>query len=375
MNSPLQTLVRFTLAVALALGLSQTSSALAGEKSIVVAQSIDLSGPNGAIGHDYVAGLTSYFDSVNQSGGVNGRKIRFIVRDDHGDANLAIAATRELIEQEKPQYLLGGIGPEVTRAVLGSPAFLRSNLMMFAPLTDAQAAFGNRALVWRPSKEQEMQYIFSYFDKLGIKNIGVAYGDSPYYQEAWAYVAKEIHQRGMKLTGSIQFSSNNPAPQALKLAQTRPDIVICLLDTINTGLFLKSFRKHASKTFVAGTSLTNLATLAEIAGNNAMEWTVFSQVVPNPNAASSAIQIEHAKTMRKFRDEAISSMTFEGFAVAKTLVHAMQNTPGNGSADLQTLTRSNIDLGGLRLVRTDGAANLSQFVDIALFRRGGSLLY
>ncbi len=345
------------------------------EKAIVVAQSIDLSGANGAIGHDYVAGLTSYFDSVNQSGGINGKKIRFIVRDDHGDANLAIAATRELIEQEKPQYLLGGIGPEVTRAVLGSPTFLRSNLVMFAPLTDAQASFGNRALVWRPSKEQEMQYIFSYFDKLGIKNIGVAYGDSPYYQEAFAYVKKEISQRGMKLAGSIQFTGTNLAPQAQKLAQTRPDIVICLLDTINTGLFLKAFRKQASKTFVAGTSLTNLATLAEIAGNSAMEWTVFSQVVPNPNAASSAIQIEHAKTMRKFRDEAISAMTLEGFAVAKTLVHAMQKTQGSGSADLQTLTRSNIDLGGLRLVRTDGASNLSQFVDIALFRRGGSLLY
>ncbi len=375
MNSFFHTLARLCIFMALVLGPSQGNMALAAEKAIVIAQSIDLSGPNGAIGHDYVAGLTSYFDSVNQSGGVNGRKIRYIVRDDHGDANLAIAATRELIEQEKPHYLLGGIGPEVTRAVLGSPVFLRSNLVLFAPLTDAQASFGNRALVWRPSKEQEMQYIFSYFDRLGIKNIGVVYGDSPYYQEAYAHVSREISQRGMKLTGSIRFGNANPAQQAQKLAQTRPDIVICLLDTINTGLFLKAFRKQAGKTFVAGTSLTNLATLAEIAGSSAMEWTVFSQVVPNPNAASSAIQIEHAKTMRKFRDEAISAMTFEGFAVAKTLVHAMQKTPGGSTADLQTLTRSNIDLGGLRLVRTDGATNLSQYVDIALFRRGGSLLY
>lgn len=351
--------------------------AQAADKAIVVAQSIDLSGPNGAIGHDYVAGLTSYFDSVNQSGGVNGKKIRFIVRDDHGDANLAVQATHDLIEQEKPQYLIGGIGPEVTQAVLGSPAFLRSNLVMFAPLTDAQPMFGTRALVWRPSKEQEMQYIFSYFDKLGIKNIGVAYGESSNYREAYAYVVKEIGQRGMKLAGTAQINGNNAsnARQIRLLAQTRPDIVICLLDTINTGLFLKSFRKLADKTFVAGTSLTNLATLAELAGNGAMEWTVFSQVVPNPNTASSSIQIEHARAMRKFRDEAISAMTFEGFAVAKTLVHAMQGGPSNGAADLQSLTRSNIDLGGLRLVRTDGAANLSQFVDIALFRRGGGLLY
>lgn len=351
-------------------------SASGAEKPLVVAQVIDLSGPNGATGHDYMAGLTSYFDSVNQSGGVNGRKIRFVVRDDRGDANLAVQATRELIEQEKPHYLIGGIGPEVTQAVLSSPAFLRSKLMMFAPLTDAQAAFGSRALVWRPSKEQEINYIFSYFDKLGLKNIGIAYGDSDWHREAHAYVTKEIKRRGMKLAAAVQFgNSKDNAAQVFQLAQSKPDIVICLLDTINSGLFLKSFRKHASKTFVAGTSLTNLTTLSEIAGGTAMEWTVFSQVVPNPGTGNSPIQIEHTRTMHKFRDETLSAMTFEGFAVAKTLVHAMRSTSGEGTADLQALTRNHIDLGGLRLVPNEGTSNLSQFVDIALFRRGGGLLY
>jgi hypothetical protein len=149
--------------------------------------------------------------------------------------------------------------------------------------------------------------------------------------------------------------------------------VISLTDTLNTGLFLKTFRKSAPTTFVAGTSMTNLSTLAEIAGGNAMEWTVFSQVVPNPISSNSPIQIEHKKMMQKFRDEPISPMTFEGFAVGKTLTHVIQT--GEGNAGFKSIIKNNVDLGGLQLIHTNGTKNLSQFVDLALFRRGGKLMY
>jgi hypothetical protein len=79
--------------------------------------------------------------------------------------------------------------------------------------------------------------------------------------------------------------------------------VIVIGDTIGTALFLKEFRKSAPQTFVAGTSLTNLETLRELAGLRAVEWTVFSQVVPNPNNSKTALQLEHLNMMKKYRDE------------------------------------------------------------------------
>jgi ABC-type branched-subunit amino acid transport system substrate-binding protein len=348
------------------------NTAQAAEKSITIAQAIDLSGPNGSIGRDYVAGLTSYFDSVNASGGVNGKKIRFIVRDDHGEANLAAQYTKDLIEQEKPRYLLGGIGVETTSAVLSMPSFTKSGLTLFAPLTDSTAAHGNRAVVWRPNKEQEIQYIFSYFGKLGLKKIGIAIGDAPGNRQLQDYMVNEVKKRGLSLAAMVPIGSHSAtnAQQIRTLAEAKPDIVICLLDTINTALFLKPFHKLSPSTPVAGTSLINLVTLSEIVGPKAMEWTVFSQVVPNPNTSNTPLQLEHQKAMHRFRDETASAMTLEGFAVAKTLVHAMSN-----DIELADLKRNAIDLGGLNLVRIDGVTNLSQFVDIALFRRGGTLLY
>lgn len=344
----------------------------AAEKTITIAQAIDLSGPNGSIGRDYVAGLTSYFDSVNAAGGINGKKIRFIVKDDHGQPNLTAQHAKDLIEQEKPRYLLGSIGAQATEAVLSLPSFARSNLTLFAPLTDSRQNHGKRAVIWRPNREQEIDYIFSYFGKLGLKKIGFVIGDSAGQREMEAYLHQEVEKRGLKLAAVMPIGNHAPtnATRIAAMAAAKPDIVICLLDTINTALFIKPFRKLAPVTPVAGTSLTNLVTLSEIVGPKAMEWTLFSQVVPNPNKSNSPLQMEHQKAMHRFRDETASAMTLEGFAVAKTLIHAIGN-----DIELTDLKRNRIDLGGLNLVRVDGVANLSQFVDIALFRPGSTLLY
>ena len=49
----------------------------------------------GAIGQAEAA----YFDMVNARGGINGRKIRFITRDDNSDPATALELTRNLVEK------------------------------------------------------------------------------------------------------------------------------------------------------------------------------------------------------------------------------------------------------------------------------------
>src|SRR6186713_3746254 len=48
----------------------------------------------GAIGQAEAA----YFDMINARGGINGRKIRFITRDDNSDPATALELTRNLVE-------------------------------------------------------------------------------------------------------------------------------------------------------------------------------------------------------------------------------------------------------------------------------------
>jgi len=201
--------------------------------------------------------------------------------------------------------------------------------------------------------------------------------DSPSAAEAQRVVGEEIRTRSLKVAGTARVGMNGEgaAGEALRLAKLKPGFVMIVADTIGTALFLKEFRKHDAQVFVAGTSLTNLDTLKELAGPKSLEWTVFSQVVPNPGAGTSPLQIEHLNMMRKYRDEAVSTLTLEGFAAAKAFALLVQQSRARSLTLASLLARGGtMDTGGLAI--TPGShGSLSAYIDIALFRKGSGLMF
>jgi branched-chain amino acid transport system substrate-binding protein len=346
---------------------------------ITVGQAIDLSGPNAAIGRDYVAGIKTYFDTVNSRGGIAGKRIQYIVRDDEGKAELTARLATELITGERVEFLLGGVGANSTNAILDAPAFRRSNLVLYAPLTTENLAGNAQVMLWRPQFRDEMRYLYSYFSKVGIKDVGIVIQSTLANEQSVQSMASEMRAHGMNIVGLARIGMNGEksAGEAARLATAKPGLVLVFADSIAGGMFLKQFRTHASQTFVAGTSLTNLETLREVAGTKAVEWTVFSQVVPNPNTYSSSIQAEHISMMRKYRDESVSSLTLEGFAVAKALVHIIGKAKNHRTAlqEFRANKNAEIDLGGLLIVNSEKTLHLSNYLDVALFRKGTRLVY
>ena len=60
----------------------------------------------GAIGKAEAA----YFEMINERGGINGRKVRFISYDDKSDPASALSLTRDLVEQDKVMLMFGSFG-------------------------------------------------------------------------------------------------------------------------------------------------------------------------------------------------------------------------------------------------------------------------
>src|ERR1700756_2469411 len=67
----------------------------------------------GAIGKAEAA----YFDMINEHGGINGRKVRFISYDDKSDPSNALDLTRGLIERDDVLLMFGSFGTEGNLAV------------------------------------------------------------------------------------------------------------------------------------------------------------------------------------------------------------------------------------------------------------------
>ena len=65
-----------------------------------------LSGRVAVLGQTSVGGLKVVFDKVNESGGINGRKIEMVVRDSKGAPQEAAKVTRDLINNDKCEIIL-----------------------------------------------------------------------------------------------------------------------------------------------------------------------------------------------------------------------------------------------------------------------------
>lgn len=353
--------------------------AVAADNAIIIGQAVDLSGPDGSIGRDYVAGIRTYFDMVNAAGGIKGKRIHYVARDDRGQPQQAASLASELVEREQVDYLMGGIGDAATLAILNAPAVRRSGHLLFAPLAAAHFPPGARVLFWRPSYSQEVRHILSHFSKIGITDAAVVVQQSPGSELAYNGLTAAFHEHRMNLRAVARIGAHGDriAEEAARMAAARPGFVLVIADTISTAQFLKAYRKHDEQTFVAGTSLINLSTLREVAGGRAVEWTVFAQVVPNPQAAATLLQVEHLSGMKKYRDEEVSSITLEGFAAAKALVAAIRQSKRGGRLALDDFIArpGTLDLGGMSATVSNGSNRLSGYVDIALFRKGSGLVF
>ncbi|MEK9279611.1 MULTISPECIES: ABC transporter substrate-binding protein [unclassified Bradyrhizobium] len=119
----------------------------------------------GAIGKAEAA----YFDMINDRGGINGRKIRFITRDDNSDPSTALELTRNLVEQDDVLLMFGAFG---TPGNLATRLYLNERKIpqLFVASGDEELSRPNRfpwTMGWQPSFRAEgriyANYIQAYY--------------------------------------------------------------------------------------------------------------------------------------------------------------------------------------------------------------------
>src|SRR6202171_1753994 len=88
----------------------------ANDTEIKLGQTVPHSGPGSLYG---VLGRVgeAYFQMINDKGGLNGRKIKFLTMDDAYSAPKCVEATRRLVEQEEVLALFGSLGTAPQNAV------------------------------------------------------------------------------------------------------------------------------------------------------------------------------------------------------------------------------------------------------------------
>src|SRR5690242_13584878 len=88
------------------------------DKEIRIGMANALSGPASGLGTELKAGAEAYIARANAAGGVNGRKIVLVSKDDGYEPEKTAAATKALIEQDKVFTLFGYVGTPTSNAAV-----------------------------------------------------------------------------------------------------------------------------------------------------------------------------------------------------------------------------------------------------------------
>jgi ABC-type branched-subunit amino acid transport system substrate-binding protein len=178
------------------------------------------------------AAMKAYFDYVNANGGVNGRNITLVVKDDQYVPTQAVAKTNELILRDRVFALVSPLGTANNKAVAASVnpgkrgvpvLFVNTGFSGFADTKKFPTTY---ALL--PSYVMEAKIMAEYIkDNFAGKSIGLVYQDDDFGSDALA----GFKQAGIKFATTVGYASGSQsattaAGWVTKLKAANCDVVI-----------------------------------------------------------------------------------------------------------------------------------------------------
>ncbi len=178
------------------------------------------------------AAMKAYFDYVNANGGVNGRKITLVVKDDQYVPTQAVAKTNELILKDRVFALVSPLGTANNKAVAASVnpgkrgvpvLFVNTGFSGFADTKKFPTTY-----TLLPSYVMEAKIMAEYIkDNFAGKSIGLVYQDDDFGSDALA----GFKQAGIKFATTVGYASGSQsattaAGWVTKLKAANCDVVI-----------------------------------------------------------------------------------------------------------------------------------------------------
>jgi branched-chain amino acid transport system substrate-binding protein len=252
---------------------------------IVFGQSAALSGPAAELGLEMQRGIRAAFAEVNAAGGIEGRQIDLITRDDRYEPEAAIANTEALIGADRVFGLIGAVGTPTSAAT--EPIAKEAGVPFIAPFTGAE-------FLRDPARTNVVNIRASYFqeteeivDRLvadrGVSRIAVLFQDDSYGRTGLAGVERALARRNMALVGAGSYVRNTTAVKTalLGLRGARPEAIIIIGAYLPSAVFTQWARKLGVDATIVNISFVGANALADALGP-AGDGVYVTQVVPFP---------------------------------------------------------------------------------------------
>jgi branched-chain amino acid transport system substrate-binding protein len=201
----------------------------------------------------YKKGWELAVEEVNAAGGVLGKKIEIVSRDDNGNPADAVRAAEELLSREKVAFLIGTFPSNVGLAVADFAKQRKTLFIAAEPLTDKIVWDAGNAYTFRLRTSTYMQTAMLIPDaaKLKKKRWAIVYPNYEYGQSATAafkkllkaqqpdveFVAEQAPPLGKIDAGAVAQALADAKPEAIFSSLFGPDLAKFVREGSQRGLF------------------------------------------------------------------------------------------------------------------------------------------
>ena len=204
MNHPLITM---SLALLSLLPLAATA-APGNQKSIQITHIGDFSGPSADFARDFSTGAKVYFDHLNASGGIKGKRILYRLSDSAGQSAQALSAAQEAINERSDVVLFGITGDQTLETLARDPRVHKSGAPLFATVAgNTSLGLEDGVFHLRAGLADETQAIIRQLKSLGVSTFSLAAANDQ-LADAAKLIENEASAQGARLIGRVELHIN-----------------------------------------------------------------------------------------------------------------------------------------------------------------------
>ncbi len=206
-------------------------------------------GPVAALGLPDGWGVQDVISSINNEGGIAGRKIDFIWEDDQWKTPLAISAFNKLIYRDKVLGIVTIAGTAQNIALMDQIDKDKVVTIPDALATEFYKPYKPYIFVLGATYETQVKLMFDYImNDLKAKNpkIGVVYAETEFGKKGLEAARKRAKQYGLKLAAELVLNTGavDASSQVLSLKKDQVDYVVTCNLAPSTITFLKTAEKY-----------------------------------------------------------------------------------------------------------------------------------
>lgn len=297
------------------------------DSTITIGSWAPLSGPAaawGAVGQ----GTDAFFKMINEDGGIHGRKLKLLLRDDQYQPARTVAAVREMIERDNVFAFTVGVGTATGAAA--QQLILDHNVPWVGP------ASGSTTWAYPPKKNvfsvyplyaDEAAMLVDYaIQEMDLKKLGILYLNDEYGKSGLVGTQMKLAQHEMELVEavSVELTDTDLSSQILKLQEAGAEAVLLWSIPQHAAISQGTAAKLGFSPQWFGSSTLSDARLMHTITKGLWAGTIFASFAELPTS-DHPLMARYQAAREKYAPEVLSEVFFlAGFMFAEPLVEALK---------------------------------------------------